>query len=513
MRFRDIVTLGLGALWQQKVRTILTTLGVVFGTFVLVTSLSINDGVQETIIREYSRHGELRRIRVFPGSRPASPTQEVKVEGNMDEARRRRLRQHLQNQSQTELSEEHFIRLTPDRLAALGKMEHVTAVDTVIDAPGRVEFRGKKQDVFTVGLRPDKKKLRDRLIAGAVFAAADERAALLSEFLLYQLGVRDDADLAAVIGQKIEITFGIDRGQPMQLLYLLNAGRQHIDAGDVDILAKIVKQLPDAVDRMELTDQEKKLARRLMRVGIEKPKPPATVTQEFTIAGVLRGREGSDPHDWSDSWTADADVVLPVKTAEAIYFRTEAHRQAGVNHAILEVDSWEHVKDLDKQIQSMGLQTRSLVEFLEREQLMYLLIFGAMTCVAAVALLVAGLSITNTMLISILERTREVGIMKAVGARDRHIQLIFLVEGALIGIVGGTLGLLLGWAGSFPADSWVRDMVKTRLQLNLSDSIFVFPLWLLLGAPLFACLVTTIAAVYPAWRAARVNPITALRHE
>ena len=64
MRFRDIVTLGLGALWQQKVRTILTTLGVVFGTFVLVTSLSINDGVQETIIREYSRHGELRFCRV-----------------------------------------------------------------------------------------------------------------------------------------------------------------------------------------------------------------------------------------------------------------------------------------------------------------------------------------------------------------------------------------------------------------------------------------------------------------
>jgi putative ABC transport system permease protein len=246
---------------------------------------------------------------------------------------------------------------------------------------------------------------------------------------------------------------------------------------------------------------------------VEPKQPSSAITEEFTIAGVLRGQEGTDTHDWSDSWGNDPDVVLPVKTAEEIYFRSEANRQAGVHHVILEIDSWENVKDLDKEIQALGFQTRSRVEFLEREQLMYLLIFGAMTCVAAVALLVAGLSITNTMLISILERTREVGIMKAVGARDRHIQLIFLVEGALIGFVGGCLGLVLGWAGSFPADSWVRDMVKNRMHFELSESIFVFPAWLLFGAPLFACLVTTIAAVYPAWRAARVNPITALRHE
>ena len=180
---------------------------------------------------------------------------------------------------------------------------------------------------------------------------------------------------------------------------------------------------------------------------------------------------------------------------------------------MVRVDSIDNVKAVAEEIKGMKLQANTLMEFIEREQFVYVLIFGAMTCVAAVALLVAALGITNTMLISILERTREVGIMKAVGARDRHIQLIFLVEGALIGLVGGLLGLMLGWAASHPGDAYVRGLVQRQMHVQLDESIFVFPWWLIVGAPFLACLVTTVAAVYPAWRAARVNPITALRHE
>jgi putative ABC transport system permease protein len=130
-----------------------------------------------------------------------------------------------------------------------------------------------------------------------------------------------------------------------------------------------------------------------------------------------------------------------------------------------------------------------------------------------VALIVAALGIINTMLMSVLERTREIGIMKAVGARDSHIRAIFLVEGSFIGLIGGLFGLLLSWAASLPGDAWVRSLIATRLNVRLQESIFVFPAWLVLGAPLFAVAITTLAAVYPAHRAARVNPITTLRHE
>src|SRR5262249_44254405 len=133
--------------------------------------------------------------------------------------------------------------------------------------------------------------------------------------------------------------------------------------------------------------------------------------------------------------------------------------------------------------------------------------------VATVALLVAALGITNTMVMGVLERTREIGVMKAVGARDGHVQFIFLVEGALVGAVGGVLGILLSWVASFPGDGVARELVQKQTSRPLEGSLFVYPLWLTLGVPLLATLITTLAAVYPARRAARVNPITALRHE
>jgi putative ABC transport system permease protein len=114
---------------------------------------------------------------------------------------------------------------------------------------------------------------------------------------------------------------------------------------------------------------------------------------------------------------------------------------------------------------------------------------------------------------SVMERTHEIGLMKAVGARDRHILLMFLAEGVILGVVGGALGLLFGWLVSFPGDSIARSIVQHELQTTLDHSVFVYPLWLLVGVPLFALFVTTLSAVYPARRASRINPIQALRSE
>ncbi len=138
---------------------------------------------------------------------------------------------------------------------------------------------------------------------------------------------------------------------------------------------------------------------------------------------------------------------------------------------------------------------------------------GAMTLLALTALLVAALGITNTLVMSVLERTHEIGVMKAVGARDGHVLGLFLVEGALIGLLGGCLGLLFGWLASFPGEAFALSVVKRQGELHPDQALFAFPLWLVLGVPLFAMLVTTLAALYPARRAARVNPIEALRHE
>jgi putative ABC transport system permease protein len=189
------------------------------------------------------------------------------------------------------------------------------------------------------------------------------------------------------------------------------------------------------------------------------------------------------------------------------------YRKYGVNHVTVTVDRETNVKAVAEQLTGMGLQAHTLLEFIDRERFQYLMIFGGMTIVAGVALLVAALGIINTMLMSVLERTREIGVMKAVGASDWHLMAIFLLEGALIGAVGGGVGLLAGWLASKPTDAWMRSLITRELKIELQESLFAFPLWLTAGCIVFAILITTLAALYPARRAARVNPITALRHE
>ena len=214
-----------------------------------------------------------------------------------------------------------------------------------------------------------------------------------------------------------------------------------------------------------------------------------------------------------DPANRDADVLLPTRTAEELFFRRKEAASFGVHEETILVDREENVKPVLARVTAMKLQAHAPLEYIERERFIYLVIFTTMACVAAVALLVAGLGITNTMLMSVLERTREIGIFKAVGAGDATVQAIFLIEGAFIGLLGGAGGLLLGWAASFPADAWVRGMASRDMKIELKESLFVFPWWLTLSVLLFAVTVTTLAAVFPARRAARVNPVTALRNE
>ena len=115
------------------------------------------------------------------------------------------------------------------------------------------------------------------------------------------------------------------------------------------------------------------------------------------------------------------------------------------------------------------------------------------------------------MVMSILERTREIGIMKAIGGSEAEIRTIFFIEAGTIGLIGAVFGLILGWIVTRMA-----NMIANVRFLPPGESpvdFFYFPMWLILGAIAFSLVISLAAGLYPANRAARVNPVEALRHD
>ena len=514
MRFADLLRLSLSALWQQKLRGLLTTLGVVFGAFVLVFSLSLGQGVQSTLERESHRSVFLRKIIVHPGwqgSDTGEPAEEVPVPGDMSEDKRQRLRRALTDRKLNYSSQPRVL-LTEDRLQTLGKLDHVVSVTPLVQQAAWAIRGNRSVQVSTFGVDPDSADYRQRLIAGDFFQQSNERSLIINELTCYLLGVTDEADQQRLLGTKLRLEFRGEPTSPVGLnIWLYKGDGSAPTLQEQTAVDKIRQQLPTALNRLDLSEG---------REGRSESGTQETARDDQRASKKTSPSSASFACPPRRSWSRRGTrrTVTPTfcsrgKRLRISSFTRQNQSAVGVGEATILVDNEANVRDVLQRVTAMKLQAYAPIEYIERERFIYLLIFTTMACVAAVALLVAALGIANTMLMSVLERTREIGIFKAVGAGDGTVQLVFLIEGAFIGLIGGGLGLLLGWAGSYPADAWVRSMVSRDLKIELKESLFVFPWWLTVGVIVFAVVVTTLAAVFPARRAARVNPVTALRNE
>src|SRR6185436_18516297 len=161
------------------------------------------------------------------------------------------------------------------------------------------------------------------------------------------------------------------------------------------------RRLPEMLDKLDLAPAELELLRQTVQGSSTDVQ--RDYVEELPIIGIIRGPSESERKErrWWES-LKEGNVLLPYETAATYYFRVPAQRKAGVYHARLLVDDVENVKGVFQRVRDMGLEGNAAIEFIEREKLMWLLVFGAMTCVAAVAMLVSAMGIANTMLMSVL---------------------------------------------------------------------------------------------------------------
>jgi putative ABC transport system permease protein len=167
---------------------------------------------------------------------------------------------------------------------------------------------------------------------------------------------------------------------------------------------------------------------------------------------------------------------------------------------------------LTAQIQKEGFQVQSLEIFVQVANRIVTAITVMFTLIGSIALLVATIGIANTMVMAIYERTREIGILKAMGASRGEIRQMFMMEAGFIGLIGGVIGLLLGWLVGLGLNQAIPIYLRYR-ELPVRGNFFVVTLTLAAGVIVFATFIGLVAGLLPAQRAAKLDPLQALRHE
>jgi len=220
----------------------------------------------------------------------------------------------------------------------------------------------------------------------------------------------------------------------------------------------------------------------------------------FKVAGTLK--KIGNPMD-------DMAIVMPIGTARTIFNNTDevsiifVDVKKGFDVTKVSDDIKKELKRErgveDFKIQTFGDIMKTATKILGIIQYLFV-------GIAAISLIVGGIGIMNIMLMTVIERTREIGIMKATGATNRLILTLFLGEAALVGLIGGLIGFALGFGTAFFISEYAGNVVGIPMHVSFSSSLFF-------GAILFSIIVGIISGTYPAYRASKLDPVDALRYE
>lgn len=267
-----------------------------------------------------------------------------------------------------------------------------------------------------------------------------------------------------------------------------------------------------------------------IRPGQEPPPPPQLYGQQIQlvvskwddqgvetrknislrVTGILGETRGES--DWS--------IYMPLEQIKTLnewaMNRRINYNKDGYSQVIVKVSDVDQVLDISEQITEMGFQAYTPQSFVQGINNFYKILQFIFGGVGAIALLVAAIGIANTMAMSILERTREIGLMKAVGATNRDVLAIFLGEAAGIGFLGGLGGVIIGWLAGQGLNviAIVYLASQAGQQGGAPPSVAVYtPFWLPLFALIFSTIIGMISGLYPALRAATMIPVLALKYE
>ena len=451
MRFLDLLTMSINNLRRRKVRTALTVLGVVIGTASVVVMVSLGIGLNALMMEMYSSYGSMTAIEIY----------------------------NYGNNGNNGTSDNPLY-LTDDTVKEFLRIPHVTSASPVLETNVIL-----KQGVYETNTRLN---------------------GVTREFLeQIPLG---QGKLPDPKSTEMEFIYG---NAVVQWFQNSKTGKGYWDTQelpDIDYMNKPMFVIFD-------TD-----AYYQSRSGGSGDGTPVKAPKKYLIrtAGVVEG--GIDDYN-SYAYGVYTDIDQLKTQLKKIYKKNPIPGQPTnkkgkpysyfiYNQAYVYVDDMENVTAVQKAITDMGFQANSQMEWIEQSQQTYNMIQLVLGGIGAISLFVAAIGIANTMMMSIYERTKEIGVIKVLGCDLRTIRNMFLLESGFIGFMGGVIGVAISYGIGFIMNHFLGI---GQIMTGQAGDISRIPLWLATAAVVFAIFVGMAAGFFPSLRAMHLSPLAAIRNE
>ncbi len=448
MRFLDLLCMSVNNLRRRKLRTALTVLGVIIGVASVVIMVSLGIGLNQLMLEMYSSYGDMTTISVYSNSR------------YMDAAS----------------SDSEPMYLTDEVMEQFKHLDHVDGVSPMLSCYA----------LFKQGL----------------YETTVDITGVSQEYL-----------------EKIPLGQGQipEEGGPMKLIYG-NCVIQWFRNSKTGEGYWETQKLPD-VDFMNkpmfvIFDMDSYY--QSQGGGENAPKPPKKYMIE--TAGVVEG--GVDEYN-SYAYSVYTEIEGLKAQLKQIFKKKPIPNQPTnkkgkpypyfiYDNAVVFVDDMANVTEVQKVISDMGYQANSQMEWIEQSQQTYDIIQMVLGGIGAISLFVAAIGIANTMMMSIYERTKEIGVIKVLGCDMGNIRNMFLIESGFIGFMGGVIGLSISFAVSYAMNNFLG---LGQAMMGVDGDISRIPLWLAASAVVFAVFVGMAAGFFPSLRAMKLSPLAAIRNE
>jgi putative ABC transport system permease protein len=465
MKLSDLNELAWQNLREAFLRNSLTTMGIAVGVASLVAMLSLGIGLQDMINRRLERGGLFDSVIV---------RQRLDVVRPGQQARNRLL-------GRDDTPEVAAARLDGDARRKLSELPNVIEVYPEYRFTGdmRLGDEGRLTDLASLPTSSATNEAFEGML-GHFFSSPDAHEVILQNDTAESLAEIENKHAADLLGRTIVLRYP---GRAQLPADSGAAGRGGAPADEAALGFSVVSsEIPLQIIGIVKADVVFSTPGAFARSGAFLP---------LAVVETMRVVQGNDTRTLIGNSIASAgeqyaSLTVRVERASAVTGVQEAARQ-------------------------MGFTTFSLLDFTQGMRRVFAILDLLLGIFGSLALAVASLGIVNTLVMAILERRREIGVLKALGASDRDVRQLFFAEASVMGIAGGVGGVLLGWG----IGRIIQFVTATYLQRQgiPAENIWLVPWWLVAGAIAFSLVVSLAAGMYPASRAAKLDPVEALRYQ